>query len=124
MATVRPAPSDAAFTPRGENLSFTFQEVLTATVRLRSGRQSVADVTTFRNQMREALRRADQEARARGYSPESVKLSIFATVAFLDESILNLQNQTFADWVRKPLQEELFGVHVAGEILSGGFQRS
>jgi len=66
--------------------------------------------------MREAFRRADQEARARGYSAESVKQSIFATVAFLDESILNLQNQTFAEWVRKPLQEELFGVHVAGEI--------
>jgi type VI secretion system protein ImpK len=106
----------AAFTPRGENLGFLFQEVMTATVRLRSGRQSVADVATFRGQMREALRRADQEARNRGYSAESVKQSIFATVAFLDESILNLQNQTFAEWVRKPLQEELFGVHVAGEI--------
>jgi type VI secretion system protein ImpK len=116
MANVKPAPTDSAFTPRGENLSFIFQEVLTATVRLRSGRQAVADVATFRGQMREALRRADQEARGRGYSAESVKQSIFATVAFLDESILNLQNQTFAEWVRKPLQEELFGVHVAGEI--------
>jgi type VI secretion system protein ImpK len=116
MANVKPAPSDSAFTPRGENLSFIFQEVLTATVRLRSERQAVADVATFRGQMREALRRADSEARARGYSAESVKQSIFATVAFLDESILNLQNQTFAEWVRKPLQEELFGVHVAGEI--------
>ena len=36
-------------------------------------------------------------------------------VAFLDESILNMRNP-FCSWPRKPLQEELFGVHVAGEI--------
>jgi len=36
-------------------------------------------------------------------------------VALLDESILNSQNPLFADWPRKPLQEEMFGTHVAGE---------
>ena len=37
-------------------------------------------------------------------------------VAFLDESILNLRQPVFKEWVRKPLQEELFGRHVAGEV--------
>ena len=37
-------------------------------------------------------------------------------VAFLDESILNMHNPVFADWPRRPLQEEYFGHHVAGEI--------
>jgi type VI secretion system protein ImpK len=37
-------------------------------------------------------------------------------VAFLDETVLNQQVPVFADWIRKPLQQELFGIHVAGEI--------
>jgi type VI secretion system protein ImpK len=36
-------------------------------------------------------------------------------VAFLDESVLNSQNPIFAEWLRKPLQAELFGTHTAGE---------
>src|SRR5262245_58564594 len=102
------------FNPRRENLALAFQEAFTDNVLLRSGRQSFADANAFRAQIREALKRADQEARTHGYAAESVKLSIFAVVAFMDETILNLQSQVFADWVRKPLQEELFGVHVAG----------
>jgi len=116
MSRMKADKPASAFDPRGENLAFIFQEALTATVRLRSGRQSVADAGMFRAQMREALRRGDQEARTRGYAPDSVQLVIFAVVAFLDETILNLKSQVFGDWVRKPLQEELFGVHVAGEI--------
>jgi type VI secretion system protein ImpK len=44
-------------------------------------------------------------------------------VAFLDESVMNLHNPVFADWPRKPLQEELFGGHVAGEIFFQSLQR-
>ena len=45
-----------------------------------------------------------------------MRLATFAVVAFLDESILNSNNPLFADWPRMPLQEELFGVHTAGEM--------
>jgi type VI secretion system protein ImpK len=93
-----------------------FQEVLTVIVRLRSNRQAVNDAEAFRQHVRQALRTADQEARKLGYAEEDIRLAIFAAVAFLDESILNLQSPVFADWVRKPLQEELFGRHTAGEI--------
>ena len=44
-------------------------------------------------------------------------------VAFLDESILNSQNPLFADWPRKPLQEELFGTHIAGEVFFQNLQK-
>jgi len=44
-------------------------------------------------------------------------------VAFLDESILNLQQPVFANWPRKPMQEELFGVHIAGEIFFNNVTR-
>ena len=44
-------------------------------------------------------------------------------VAFLDESILNSRNPLFADWPRKPLQEELFGTHMAGEVFFQNLQK-
>lgn len=117
--------SQAAYSAerRRENLALVFQEVLTAIIRLRTNRQVVTDAELFRGQMREALKAADQEGRKRGYTAEQIRLGVFAVVAFLDESILNLQQPVFAQWPRKPLQEELFGVHVAGEIFFNNVQR-
>jgi type VI secretion system protein ImpK len=100
---------------RTENLALHFQEVLTAIVRLRANRQTVSDAESFRHHMREALRAAGAEAQRSGYAMEDVKLAAFAAVALLDESILNSRNPLFSDWPRKPLQEEMFGIHVAGE---------
>lgn len=105
-----------AATRRTENLAFCFQELLTVGERLRSGRQAVQDAESFRYGIREALKTAGEEGRRRGYTGDDIQLAIFAVVAFLDESILNLQNPVFADWPRRPMQEELFGHHVAGEI--------
>lgn len=107
---------------RAENLAFLFQEILTVIVRLRAGRHAVQDAEVFRAQMREALRQVDQQARLRGYSSEDVKLAIFAVVALLDETILTTRNPVFAHWARKPMQEELFGHHVAGEIFFQNLQ--
>jgi type VI secretion system protein ImpK len=101
---------------RAENLAFCFQELLTVGERLRANRQAVHDAESFRYQIREGLKSAGEEARRRGYSGEDIQLAVFAVVAFLDESILNVQNPIFADWPRRPMQEELFGHHVAGEI--------
>jgi len=108
---------------RSENLALLLQEVFTAIVRLRSNRQAVSDANSFRIHMREALKSADQEARKRGYSGDAVQLATFAVVAFLDESILNSRNPLFADWPRKPLQEELFGTHMAGEVFFQNLQK-
>jgi type VI secretion system protein ImpK len=102
---------------RVENLALIFQEVLTAIVRLRAGRQELSDAESFRFQIREALKAAVQEARNKSsYSPDDIKMATLALVGFLDESVLNTRNPMFADWPRKPLQEELFGIHMAGEI--------
>ena len=67
------------------------------------------------------IRMAEQNGKARGYTDEDIHLAIFAVVALLDESILNLRQPVFNEWVRKPLQEELFGRHVAGD---GGLRAS
>ncbi|MGB9604851.1 MAG: DotU family type IV/VI secretion system protein [Bryobacteraceae bacterium] len=109
-------PGEGLAQRRAENLAYLLQEILTVIVRLRSGRQAVPDAEVFRAQMREALRQVDQQARLRGYSAEYVNLAIFAIVALLDETILTTRNPVFAQWARKPMQEELFGHHVAGEI--------
>jgi type VI secretion system protein ImpK len=106
-----------------DNLALAFQEVLTAIVRLRASSQNITDAETFRAQVKAALRSAEQESTQRGYLAEDVRLATFAVVAFLDESILNSQNPAFVDWPRKPLQEELFGVHVAGEIVFRNLDR-
>ena len=106
-----------------ENLALNFQEAITAIVRLRSNRQPVTSADVFRSQMRQLVGVSEQEARNRGYSAEDARLAAFAVVAFLDESVLNLQNPVFAGWPRKPLQEEMFGGHVAGEIFFQSVQR-
>jgi len=121
---------DAIFAAKPENLSFLFQEVLTAIMRLRESRQpdragatSVSDARAFRAGMKEALKQADGEARRRGYSADTVRLAVFAVVAFVDESVLRQSGDVFADWARKPLQEELFGVALAGNIFFDNVQR-
>lgn len=96
-------------------LAAAFQEILTAVARLRTDRQPVSDVGAFRTQMLQLLGRADQEARAVGYDASDVRLAGFAAVALLDESALNSRQPALADWARRPLQEELFGNHMAGE---------
>lgn len=116
-----PLAADAQRRP--ENLAFAFQEVLTVIERLRSNRQPITDAAAFRFQFREALKLADQEARRRAYTAEDIQLAIFAVVAFLDESILNLRSPIFADWPRQPLQEELFGHHIAGEVFFQNLQK-
>jgi type VI secretion system protein ImpK len=108
---------------RADNMALIFQEVLTVVVRLRANRQRFGDPEVFRSQVRNALKSAEAEGARRGYPIEDMRVANFAVVAFLDESILNSQNPIFADWQRKPLQEELFGVHVAGEIFFKNLDR-
>jgi type VI secretion system protein ImpK len=97
------------------NLALVLQEVLTAIVRLRANPQTVSDADSFRAQMISALRNVEAEGRQKGYSGDDMRLAIFAVVAFLDESVLNSRSAIFSSWPRKPLQEEMFGGHVAGE---------
>ncbi len=111
------ATGPATGVTRTDNLALIFQEVLTAVVRLRSNRQELSDAESFRFHIREAIRAAIQEARNQsGYNADDIKMATLALVGFLDESILNTRNPLFADWPRKPLQEELFGIHMAGEV--------
>ncbi len=127
MATVPTNPPSTVDTfdtaKRADNMALIFQEVLTVIVRLRAGRQRVSDANVFRAQLRNAFKSAETEATRRGYIIEDVRVGVFAVVAFLDESILNSRNPIFADWQRQPMQEEMFGVHIAGEIFYKNLDR-
>ncbi|MDE3178346.1 MAG: DotU family type IV/VI secretion system protein [Acidobacteriota bacterium] len=117
------AGAQFSYRPRPENLALTYQELLTVAVRVRSGRQAVNDAESFRAHIRSALKKAEQTSLQKGYNAQDIRMASFAVVALLDESILNSRNPAFADWARKPLQEELFGGHVAGEIFFQGLDR-
>ncbi|MGI4852782.1 MAG: DotU family type IV/VI secretion system protein [Janthinobacterium lividum] len=104
-------------TNRTANLASSFQEVITAVLRVRSQRQSVQNLDTFRTQLRQLMQTAMNEARTLGYSSQYIQMAVLVTVGFLDETVLNLATGVVADWARRPLQEELFGGHVAGETV-------
>lgn len=100
---------------RTNNLSLAFQEVFTVILRTRFQAQRVENADSFRATLRRMISAAVKEASALGYSDEASKMAIYAMIGFLDESILNSKDPAFADWARKPLQEEMFGGHFAGE---------
>ena len=97
------------------NLALAFQEVFTVILRTRFFVQRVENTDTFRATLRKMISAAVKDAAAMGYSDEASKMAIYAMIGFLDESILNSKDPTFADWARRPLQEEMFGGHFAGE---------
>ncbi|HEX9109505.1 MAG TPA: DotU family type IV/VI secretion system protein [Longimicrobiales bacterium] len=118
LAPPAPAATPAA-TPSGQHLpgelALVLQEAFTVAARLRSSRQAAPDAASFRQRVKQLLTAADEQARRAGYSAEYVRLAVYAYIAFLDESVLNCGLPIFAEWPRQPLQEEVFGEHMAGE---------
>lgn len=104
----------AGHAPTGR-LALALQEALTAIVRLREGRQVPSDPGAFRTRMKDLLANADQEARRMGYPPEFVKIAVYCVIAYLDETVMGSGGPLASAWVGQPLQEEVFGDHVAGE---------
>ena len=100
---------------RAGELALGLQEAFTVLVRLRSGRQIASDAESFRTHVKALLTAAHQDLLSAGYSEDSIRLAIYAYVAFLDESILGSGQPMFSGWSRQPLQEEVFGDHTAGE---------
>ena len=96
-------------------LARAFQEIFTVIVRIRTDRQSAQDADSFRTHAKRLLALADEEPRGQGCDKATVRHAVYAVVAFLDEAILNSSQPMFRDWPRRPLQEEVFGDHMAGE---------
>lgn len=109
-------PASTTVYARQENLALLYQGFFTGIVRIQSGRQQVANADGFRRRMVEALSEVNREAIKRNYAREHTIETDFAIVAFLDEVILNSQDPCRPEWAQKPLQDELFGISVAGEL--------
>jgi type VI secretion system protein ImpK len=106
----------AAAPARRENLALLYQGLFTGIVRIQSGRQQIANAEAFRRRMKEALAEVAREAIKRNYAAEHTMETDFAVVAFLDEVILSSHDPCRNEWAQKPLQEDLFGVSIAGEL--------
>src|SRR5579863_5510421 len=103
--------------PRTHSLASCYENALTIILRLWSmQQQAAANSQDFRNSIRAALKAAMEQAKTMGYSSEVNQIAFFAVVAFLDESVLKMQNPAFSDWAQRPLQEEMFGHNRAGEV--------
>ena len=119
-ATIRPleprAPELAEkAAPKLDRLALLYEGILTATVRVQSGRQQVQDPENFRTRMKQALREIASAAARKGYTAEDVQEANFAVVAFLDESVLTA-DPCASEWAQKSLGDELFGQRSAGEV--------
>src|SRR3954453_6918794 len=112
--TCATTPAPASVT-RSDTLVLLFQEILTAAVRIRANRHRLSTIEGFRIHVRSAFDSAEASAQKKGYSREEARMAVLAIVAFLDETILNSADPAFLEWQRRPMQEELFGGHVAGE---------
>jgi type VI secretion system protein ImpK len=109
------APDIPGNPSRRGQLGLALQEAFTVAVRLRSDRQVAASADAFREQVKFLLSAADRDARRAGYGGGDVRLAVYAYIAFLDETVLSSTQPMFQGWNRRPLQEEVFGDHVAGE---------
>jgi type VI secretion system protein ImpK len=110
------SPASVPLETKTSNLALAFQEVFTVILRTRFFVQHVENAETFRATLRKMISAAVKDASAMGYSDDASKMAIYAIIGFLDESVLNSKDPTFADWARRPLQEEMFGGHFAGEL--------
>jgi type VI secretion system protein ImpK len=102
--------------PRRGRLALALQEALTTVARLRSNKQVATDAESFRARIKQVLSSAEQDARGQGYSADDARYALFATIALLDETVLNSGQPMFSAWSSRTLQEEVFGVHMAGEL--------
>jgi type VI secretion system protein ImpK len=57
----------------------------------------------------------DKQGKRLGYAEEDLKATRYATLALIDETILNSQWPFKDQWADRPLQLQFFGEHMAGE---------
>jgi type VI secretion system protein ImpK len=101
---------------RTNSLALAFQDVFTVVLRTRFSVQRWDRADRMRAAVRQMIASAAQNVRSLGYSDETTQMALYAIVGFLDESVLNSKDPLFADWSRSPLQLEMFGNQLAGEI--------
>lgn len=105
-----PGPSPA----RGEKLALLYQGILTAIVRIQSGKPP-ADYAAFRRQMENLLEEIEREAVKVGYRNSDIQDAHYVVIAFLNESIQRSSDPNrnqFIPLMAKTFQQAVAGVQV------------
>lgn len=103
-------------TAKSDTLGLLYQGIFTGIVRIQAGRQSLGDLDLFRRRMKAALQEAEKEGRRAGYGAAEIREAEFALVALLDETILSSKEPKADEWRKRPLNIELFGQAIAGDV--------
>jgi len=99
---------------RRKRLAEVYAPCFTLILQLRST-EEYGDPEVLRQRIKDLLDRADREASRIGASTEDMRLTKFALVAFIDETILSTSWSQRDAWTAKPLQLELYNRYDAGE---------
>src|ERR1035437_8579885 len=98
---------------RAERLALLYQGMLTAIVRIQSGKQPLTDANTFQKRMESLLDEIEREAIKVGYRTQDIQDAHYAIIAFLDETIQRSSDANRNQWT--PLQAKRYAQAVAGE---------
>ncbi len=99
-----------------DRLALLYEGVLTAIVRLQSGRQQIQGSDAFRARMKATLEEIARAAAQRGYKTADVQEASFAVIAFLDEAVLMSNDVGRVQWEQKTLGQEMFNQRSGGEL--------
>jgi type VI secretion system protein ImpK len=111
-ATESRTPSQTA-KPRSEPLALLYQGLLTAIVRVQSGKAALTDAAAFQERMGHVLDDVEREATKAGYRNQDIRDGHYAIVAFLDEAVQRSNDPNRHQW--PSLQAKLYAQAVAGE---------
>ena len=98
---------------RAERLALLYQGMLTAIVRIQSGKQPLTDANTFQKRMESLLDEIEREAIKVGYRTQDIQDAHYAIIAFLDETIQRSSDANRNQWT--PLQAKRYAQAMAGE---------
>jgi type VI secretion system protein ImpK len=98
---------------RPEGLALLYQGLLTAIVRIQSGKQQIIDASSFQKRMEGLLDEIEREAIRVGYRNQDIRDAHYATIAFLDETIRRSDDPNRGRW--SPLEAKRYAQAVAGE---------
>jgi type VI secretion system protein ImpK len=103
---------------RAERLALLYQGMLTAIVRIQSGKQPLSDANSFQKWMEGLLGEIEREAIKVGYRNQDIQDAHYAIIAFLNETVQNSSDENRNNWT--PLAAKGYAHAVAGE---GVFER-
>ena len=112
---------EEVLTPSGRLATF-YGEPLALVLQLQAAAE-FGDADVLRERTQRMLRQSEREAQDAGVSRDDTREASFGVVAFLDETVQRSAWSERDEWVRSPLQQELFDRNDAGEEFFNRLER-